>query len=571
MSLRTSTYAIKQISVFLATISLSFPVFSQQSDNSQVAHLLVGGSLHTCSSMNNKACADGKTVAGKEQLLFAITKQSKADYLERLKAFPQLYKQTKSIFKHLEVPKNNQLSKRDFLRAIDEIDDSYVDALPDRQYYQLLDTFELAQVNKNGKRLKEVTDVSANKNRASNDILARIETVARQSDKPLILSITASSRDPYESADFYQSLLEFEGVESRWLPLTPALAQAITSERCDELNSIRAQRNNFERTRVYPDLTQAEQELCDNGVDALVATINKAQVIMLNGGDQSLTRQVFFDANGKPYPWTEHVKQVPLLVGTSAGSAVQGGGTNSLGVVPMITNGTSMQGLVNGASSMPAPSQRCDLSQVCENDSNPDALTYNAEGGLGSIDFAVVDTHFSERNRSVRLFEIVKASKQRFGIGVDETTALWVKGQSLEVLGQSGVVVIETLDDKSFYYSFWPAGTKFKRHSSLTHPRYFEPQTPPLKSSNTLAAKPLQAQPFDDVLAKARLRKLTQAMCLTQTNSSKGLVRKNERTFELQFEKTSDTQYIPINANMFGCLIDRLKVSITELPNKKEN
>ena len=571
MSLRTSTYAIKQISVFLATLSLSFPVFSQQSDNSQVARLLVGGSLHTCSSMNNKACADGKTVAGKEQLLFAITEQSKADYLDRLEAIPQLYKQTKSIFKHLEVSKNNRLSKRDFLRVIDEIDDSYVDALPDRQYYQLLDTFELAQVTKNGKRLKEVTDVSANKNRASNDILARIETVARQSDKPLILSITASSRDPYESADFYQSLLEFEGVESRWLPLTPALAQAITSKRCYELDSIRTQSNNFDRTRVYLDLTQAEQALCANGVDALIATIKKAQVIMLNGGDQSLTREVFFDANNKPYPWIEHVKQVPLLAGTSAGSAVQGGGSNNLGTVPMITNGTSIQGLVNGASSMPAPSQRCDLSQVCENDSNPDALTYNADGGLGSIDFAIVDTHFSERNRSVRLFEIAKAANQRFGIGVDETTALWVKGQELEVLGQAGVVIIEPLDKHSFYYSFWPAGTKYKKHKALATPRYFEPQNTSVDVSKALSEQALQAQPFEDVLTKARLRKLTQAMCLTQNKNSKGLVRAKQRTFELQFEKTSDTQYTSLNANMFGCLIDRLKVSITELPNKKEN
>jgi len=79
---------------------------------------------------------------------------------------------------------------------------------------------------------------------------------------------------------------------------------------------------------------------------------------MLNGGDQSLTRKVMYDDNGKPYPWTQAIRTRPLLIGTSAGTAIQSGGENQAGKVAMITNGTSLSALREGAHALAAPRDR---------------------------------------------------------------------------------------------------------------------------------------------------------------------------------------------------------------------
>ena len=61
--------------------------------------------------------------------------------------------------------------------------------------------------------------------------------------------------------------------------------------------------------------------------------------------------------------------------------------------------------------------------------------------GLDLLPGAIVDQHFVKRNRQDRLLKIVAAHPDRVGFGIDENTALVVRGRSLEVLGESEVVV----------------------------------------------------------------------------------------------------------------------------------
>jgi cyanophycinase len=64
--------------------------------------------------------------------------------------------------------------------------------------------------------------------------------------------------------------------------------------------------------------------------------------------------------------------------------------------------------------------------------------------GLGFLGFnAIVDTHFSQRRRLQRLFLVVAANCELFGIGIDEDTALDVRGHRCEVLGAGGETYVD--------------------------------------------------------------------------------------------------------------------------------
>ena len=67
--------------------------------------------------------------------------------------------------------------------------------------------------------------------------------------------------------------------------------------------------------------------------------------------------------------------------------------------------------------------------------------------GLGFLGFnAIVDTHFSQRRRLQRLFLVVAANCELFGIGIDEDTALVVRGHRGEVRGAGGVTFVDGRD-----------------------------------------------------------------------------------------------------------------------------
>lgn len=63
--------------------------------------------------------------------------------------------------------------------------------------------------------------------------------------------------------------------------------------------------------------------------------------------------------------------------------------------------------------------------------------------GLGLITGVLVDQHFLIRSRHNRLLTGVIEFPELKGIGIDESTAIVVKGSSAEVIGLSQVIVIE--------------------------------------------------------------------------------------------------------------------------------
>jgi len=63
--------------------------------------------------------------------------------------------------------------------------------------------------------------------------------------------------------------------------------------------------------------------------------------------------------------------------------------------------------------------------------------------GLGLFPGTVIDQHFLKRQRFNRLLSTVLEHPDLVGIGIDEKTAIVVTGTAFEVLGESGVLVVD--------------------------------------------------------------------------------------------------------------------------------
>ncbi|MEO8192596.1 MAG: cyanophycinase [Gemmatimonadales bacterium] len=64
--------------------------------------------------------------------------------------------------------------------------------------------------------------------------------------------------------------------------------------------------------------------------------------------------------------------------------------------------------------------------------------------GLGLLDFrTLIDTHFSQRRRLYRLFVAIAGYPDIMGLGIDEDTAMIVRGEVGRVVGKGGVTFVD--------------------------------------------------------------------------------------------------------------------------------
>lgn len=462
---------------------------------------LIGGSLKTCASTSHQNCAQNTHFTNaKIETVYRVSKPSIDAINHFWPSQNTLHKQkTRRLLNAIASP--NLLSKSQLVDVLKSTNKALYKAWSDEEYHFVFDHLEVPQIS-GEKRLKEQVLAAHNNELASTQILTEIANdIATRKHKTLYL-VTASSRDPYAAADFYANLFSDYAIKSEWLPLTPALAAALANNDCANLDGYRNSENKvFNRTEVYPDWTASEQALCEQGLSAISEKISQADAIFFNGGDQSLTKRILVNAKTQQsYPWTDALKTRPILIGTSAGTAVQAGGKNKHGNLVMITNGSSENALINGAFASMPPSENCQRNGEC-NQLDHDALTYDERGGLGSFTLGLLDTHFSERGRTMRLAVLAQHTHQSLGFGVDETTALKVNKQTkqLSVIGKNGVVVINTLGPKAFNYFYYPSGSQL-------HLSDFENPPP-------LAQKAPDQIAISNVIQQGRLRETLQAFC----------------------------------------------------------
>lgn len=89
--------------------------------------------------------------------------------------------------------------------------------------------------------------------------------------------------------------------------------------------------------------------------------------------------------------------------------------------------------------------------------------------GLGLIQGVLIDQHFAERGRTGRLLGAVALNPRALGIGLDEDTAIVVRGTTFEVIGQGGVYVIDGAAVTHSNVAEAHAGEALSLHGTVLH------------------------------------------------------------------------------------------------------
>ncbi len=96
---------------------------------------------------------------------------------------------------------------------------------------------------------------------------------------------------------------------------------------------------------------------------------------------------------------------------------------------------------------------------------NNQVMMGDHEEGFGFVKNIAIDQHVLARNRQFDLFEITRAKPELLGIGIDESTAVVVKKNKFEVIGQSYVLIYDN--------SFWSReGSDLKKLPAKEHTFY---------------------------------------------------------------------------------------------------
>lgn len=133
-------------------------------------------------------------------------------------------------------------------------------------------------------------------------------------------------------------------------------------------------------------------------------------------------------ATGVFFTGGEQIRITELLGGTKVDSALHDRHENGL-----VLAGTSA-----GASMMSS-------TMIVEGDgaTNPRLGIVNMAPGMEFIDGVVIDQHFAQRGRLGRLLAAVAKYPHHLGLGIDEDTAIVVRGNELEVIGKGAVVIVD--------------------------------------------------------------------------------------------------------------------------------
>jgi cyanophycinase len=145
-------------------------------------------------------------------------------------------------------------------------------------------------------------------------------------------------------------------------------------------------------------------------------SLQKAKLIFISGGDQ--TRFMNVVANTPVYASIHKAFQNgSIIAGTSAGAAVMS--------EKMITGNQKLEKEYSGT----FETIRYDNLETTQ--------------GLGLITTAIIDQHFLRRSRYNRLISAMVEFPHLTGIGIDESTAIIVDGNTISVVGESEVIVMK--------------------------------------------------------------------------------------------------------------------------------
>lgn len=145
-----------------------------------------------------------------------------------------------------------------------------------------------------------------------------------------------------------------------------------------------------------------------------VDSLRHAQMIYISGGDQNRFMDIVANTAIEK-AIHECYANGGLIAGTSAGAAV-------------------MSKLMITGNELKYPDRTL---------RNIEAENVEIGTGLGMLTNVIIDQHFVKRSRYSRLISTVIEHPTMLGIGIDEATAILVKGSTAEVIGDSQIIVLK--------------------------------------------------------------------------------------------------------------------------------
>lgn len=155
-----------------------------------------------------------------------------------------------------------------------------------------------------------------------------------------------------------------------------------------------------------------DEQLTASKLDSL----RNAKLIYISGGDQSRFMDIVAGTDIEKIIH-EAYKNGSLVAGTSAGAAVMS---------EMMITGNELK-----------------HPEYASTFRNIESENIETKTGLGLITTIIVDQHFVRRSRHNRLLTAIIEYPELVGIGIDESTAILVSGKTMEVVGESQVIVFK--------------------------------------------------------------------------------------------------------------------------------
>lgn len=437
----------------LAALAAGFAALASAAPAPTRDLVLAGGSLAICSDLAPRACIAPPSGAGRAPARFRLDDEGIARALQAPLWTHAGAPDAALRERWLEAARGS--TRGEVLEAA-EMEDALAatclaercdDTDPARPWSVLLDAeraavlaaLEVPALDGQGQRPRERALPEASRDGGGVEVLRAFVDAAqaRTMGRPKIAVVTASAFDPMDPVDFYLDVFRRLGADAVWWPVDGAAAEA-RFERgdCTALPALRVQRLKLaNREAVYPDLARYQEDHCASQPAILL----QVQGVFFAGGDQWRHRQAFFQSDGRPNAWWRELQQAHaaghvVVGGTSAGAAVQSASW-------MLGNGDVTAAVARSARIAPPPEPGCARGGRC-GAVPEDALTLWPDGGLRFADDAIVDTHFSERARELRLLMAMQAADARWGYGADETSALRVREmdgrREIDALGAAG-------------------------------------------------------------------------------------------------------------------------------------
>ena len=170
--------------------------------------------------------------------------------------------------------------------------------------------------------------------------------------------------------------------------------------------------------------------------DNLTDRTNNADAFFFTGGDQLLLTSLYGGSNFLTLLKERYINERIIIGGTSAGAMALS--------TPMIYAGSKEKQDITG--------------QI--------KITM----GLEFLKDVCIDTHFIDRDRFVRMAQVIATNPTCIGLGIEEDTAIIVrKGNEAEIIGNSIVTVIEGFEITSSNITDFDEGQKLSLHDLRVH------------------------------------------------------------------------------------------------------